>query len=128
MHATCSQNANVLVVEDNMLIAHALVVVLKDAGYRVTVAHSGMQALASVAEDAPDVVMTDLHMPRLEGAALIRYLRSKNPHLPIVVLTANPPSGGLKDLAAGGPGHMALLLKPASVEQVIDSLRSVLTH
>ncbi|OYD80408.1 response regulator [Azospirillum brasilense] len=128
MHAISPQNTNVLVVENNGLVAHALGVVLKDAGYRVTVAGNGLQALASVAKDAPDVVMTDLHMPRLEGAALIRQLRSTNPHLPIVVLTANPPYGGLKELAAGGPGRMALLFKPASAEQVIDSLQSVLAH
>ena len=64
----------VLVVEDEWVIAEVLAVTLADAGYQVITAANGRQALASLAETRPDVIVTDTMMPILDGPGLLAAL------------------------------------------------------
>ena len=72
---------SVLVVEDEMALAAAVTDALRDAGYKVAHAPDGEQALAMVSENAFDVVICDLKMPRLDGKAFYRMLAATTPGL-----------------------------------------------
>ena len=89
--------STILVVDDEPAIRDLVSVLLEDAGYTVCSAPDGLAAMEAVARESPDLVVTDLYMPRLDGLGLIAWLRREWPHLPIVVLSAalrvSPPPG-----------------------------------
>ena len=61
---------------------------MADAGYQVPTASNGMQALALAAEEEPDLVITDMRMPKMSGVEFIGELKARFPDLPIIVMTA----------------------------------------
>jgi nitrogen-specific signal transduction histidine kinase/CheY-like chemotaxis protein len=76
-----AQGASVLVVDDEIEVAGVLAETLARAGYRVHTATNGLDALSKLAEAAPDVILSDIKMPRLDGRGLYRALEEKAPHL-----------------------------------------------
>jgi two-component system chemotaxis response regulator CheY len=117
---------HVLVVEDEVLVAWALREILEGAGYRVTVAHDGLRALAFEAEDPADALLTDLQMPHLNGAALVRRLRSSRPLLPVIVMTGTPDARDLAGLGHGTPASTIIVAKPLSPQPILAALRAAL--
>jgi two-component system chemotaxis response regulator CheY len=87
--------ATILVVDDEEAIRGLLVAVLEDEGYAVVAARDGRAALEAIAAAAPDLVVTDLMMPELDGRELIRRLRTRPEWaaIPVVLLSAAPPEG-----------------------------------
>ncbi len=77
----------VLVVEDDRSVLDLLDGALRDEGYRVRRAEDGVEALEAIREYAPDLVIADVHMPRLDGGQLVRRLREWN--LPVVLLSGD---------------------------------------
>lgn len=82
-------NSRILVVEDNPDLRHFLYDVLID-DYNVTLAANGVEALASALENPPDLVITDLMMPQLDGEQFVREMRASGrfPNVPVLVLSA----------------------------------------
>jgi CheY-like chemotaxis protein len=77
-----------LVVDDSMLIRHTVCRFLEDRGFRVESATNGMEAMELLAGIRPDIIVTDLQMPKMDGHQLISALRAK-PHtseIPVVIL------------------------------------------
>ncbi len=79
---------SVLVVDDDPLLCRLLERMLTLSGYSVTLASDGEDALASIAADLPDLVITDLQIPRMTGWGLITHLHEHYPLLPILVVSA----------------------------------------
>lgn len=79
--------ARVLVVDDEVEICTLLSRHLRRLGYTVEEAGDGVEALALVGTAVPDVVVTDMAMPRLDGLGLLQALRSIDPEVPVIVLT-----------------------------------------
>lgn len=82
-------NARILVVDDEPSARSGLEKLLARSGYAVTTAEDGAKALALAKEVAPDVVVTDLNMPNMDGLTLIDALRAQDRDLPIIVATAS---------------------------------------
>lgn len=80
----------VLVVDDSMLIRHTVCRFLEERGYTVESATNGEDALASIRRSMPQLVITDIEMPRMSGDELISKLKgsSETSHIPIVILTS----------------------------------------
>jgi CheY-like chemotaxis protein len=74
-----SPKPRVLLVEDNPRVRGPLVDLLSAWGYEVESASDGVEALQKVAQFAPALVVSDLRMPRLDGAQLLRELRARRP-------------------------------------------------
>lgn len=70
-------NESVLVVEDEANARNALVELVRERGYRVEGATDGLEALAKVREKEPDIILTDLKMPGMDGLQLLRTLRGQ---------------------------------------------------
>jgi len=78
----------VLVVDDEANARTALAELLRDEGYAVETAGDGFKALGKVAEFEPDIVLTDLKMPGMDGLELLRKLRAEDEERVVVVMTA----------------------------------------
>ncbi len=107
----------VLVVEDERSIATVVAQVVEDLGYSPVVAAQGRQALEAARERWPALVITDLMMPRMGGAALIAALRDEavsrgRSAPPILLLTAASPH------YAQAAGADAILRKPFNLEEL----------
>ncbi|GIW72433.1 MAG: hypothetical protein KatS3mg102_1975 [Planctomycetota bacterium] len=83
-------NRRVLVVDDEAHIRRIIKLKLEDRGMRVEEARDGEQALAAIERAAPDVLVLDIMMPKLDGISLLRQLRGdpRWAKLPVIMLTA----------------------------------------
>ncbi len=82
----------VLLLDDEPDLLHALSVRLTAAGLTCETAHTGTEAMAKIQSARPDLIITDLIMPEVDGFAMVRWLQ-RAPHtatIPVIVLTAMP--------------------------------------
>lgn len=82
--------AVVLVVDDSMLIRHTVCRYVEERGFQVDSAVNGADALERLCARRPDLIITDLNMPRMTGTELITHLKEKaeTAEIPVVVLAA----------------------------------------
>jgi chemotaxis protein histidine kinase CheA len=81
-----SRVTRVLVVDDSAVVRELMTEILGYAGFEVRVATGGEQALASLAEDKPDVVVLDIDMPKMDGFEVLRRIRLQS-EVPVIMLT-----------------------------------------
>lgn len=81
---------NILIAEDEPHIARLLKSALEKEGYKITTVHNGVQALDEIDRDRPDLLITDIAMPRMDGKELCRNLTDKYPErtFPVFVLSS----------------------------------------
>lgn len=114
---------HVLVAEDEALAAMALEDYLSRKGFRVTLAQDGQEGLERYNADPADLVITDLRMPRMDGRALIRELRTLDARLPILVMTGFlSMEAGEDDLTAERWQPLEVVRKPVSPQIILDTL------
>jgi two-component system, OmpR family, response regulator MprA len=78
----------VLVVEDEPVIRELMAILLEDEGYAVRQAVDGLQALEMLEQHGVDLILSDVKMPRLDGASLVHRLRSRGDAIPVVLMSA----------------------------------------
>lgn len=78
----------VLVVDDSVVVRDLLSEVLVTAGYQVETAQNGKEALTSLGSFQPDLIVSDIEMPEMDGFDLLRAIRSRTETLPVVLVTA----------------------------------------
>jgi two-component system response regulator MprA len=121
---TPAPKPRVLVVDDDRAVRESLRRSLEFNGYDVSLAADGAEALAGIAATAPDVVVMDVMMPRLDGLETTRALRTAGNDLPILVLTARDAVGDrVEGLDAGADDY---LTKPFALQELLARLRALL--
>jgi CheY-like chemotaxis protein len=120
---------NVLLVEDDREGRRLYAQWLRDAGFQVAEAHNGLQALERALDSRPDVVVTDLNIPGIDGFELTRRLKHdpRVSHVPILAVTgyeafASDPA------RARRAGCDAVLPKPCSQEDFEAAIRALLAR
>jgi two-component system response regulator MprA len=114
----------VLVVDDDKAVRESLRRSLEFNGYDVTLAADGAEALAGIAAAAPDAVVLDVMMPRLDGIETTKALRAAGNDVPILVLTARDAVGDrVEGLDAGADDY---LTKPFALQELLARLRALL--
>jgi two-component system KDP operon response regulator KdpE len=116
-------NVKVLVVDDEDSIRRFLRVTLTAQAYNVLEAASGNDALSSVAENKPDIVILDLGLPDIDGVEVTRLLREWT-QLPIIILSVR--GGECDKIAALDAGADDYLTKPFGVGELLARLRAAL--
>jgi len=109
-----------LLVDDNLAFAENVAEILRDGGAEVTVAEGGVKALELARQTRFDALVTDMRMPVMNGAKLVHEIRSVDPGLPAIVITAYTGEADL--LAAREEGLLAVLPKPVPIEKLIALL------
>src|SRR4051812_13957747 len=80
--------SRILVAEDSRTQALQIQLLLEEAGFTVRLAQNGREALDLLRQEAPDLVLTDLDMPELNGLQLVESVRRDYPAVPVVLMTA----------------------------------------
>lgn len=112
-----SADAHILVVDDEAAAAQALARHLRELGYRVSIAGTGLEAWSLFSEDPADVVITDLRMPAGNGEQLVERLRDYDPLLPIIIVTGH--LGATERVSANlEDDRCAVLKKPVALTRL----------
>ena len=114
------QDIQVLIVDDDPAIRDILCRIVKAEGFQVGSASTAKEALKRIAEDEPDLVITDLVMPGMSGADLIRQIQEQRPTIRIIRTSGYTPP----DLA--DVKDTPFLRKPFRRNEVADMLHAVL--
>jgi signal transduction histidine kinase len=113
-------HTRILIVDDEPHAYQALQVLLRDEGYRVELAESAAQAFEMIGENLPDLVLTDLQMPGMDGIALCRGLHAHSPELPVIVVTGFADTAtAVRALQAGAEDY---LTKPVDFDELLVSI------
>ncbi|MEJ8658187.1 MULTISPECIES: response regulator transcription factor [Streptomyces] len=114
----------ILIVDDEPAVREALQRSLAFEGYATEVAADGFDALAKVESYAPDLVVLDIQMPRMDGLTAARRLRSLGSTLPVLMLTARDTVGDrVTGLDAGADDY---LVKPFELDELFARIRALL--
>ena len=115
--------AKILLIEDQSFTATIIETVLKKAGHIVTVAKDGERGLAAFDADRPDVVITDILLPGMDGLEVIREIQSRVPGFPVVALTGGGKTGLYDYLdKARALGAVDVFRKPVTAEQLLGAI------
>lgn len=113
----------VLVVDDEFGVAEVLEAVLQDEGYRAVTAINGRQGLERVLESTPDLIMLDLMMPIMGGAAMLEALQADPASAGIpVVLMSSLDEAAVRETCSG---YRAFLRKPFRMAEVLSLLEQL---
>jgi DNA-binding NtrC family response regulator len=118
--------AHILVVDDERNTLDALSTILRREGHTVLTAASGQEALTQLQEEMVDLLLSDLKMPKMDGLALLRHVKSH--HADVVVLMMS----GYQDVTAAveamKAGVFDYLVKPFGKEDVVRAVQKALAH
>jgi DNA-binding NarL/FixJ family response regulator len=117
-----------LAVEDDARLLDAIAICLEQEGYEVMTARNGSEAFVRIAETIPDLIVSDIMMPRGDGFSLVKNLRS-NPRtdlIPVIFLTAK--DGRANRLNGIRAGVDAFLTKPFEPEELVATIENILTR
>jgi DNA-binding response OmpR family regulator len=105
----------ILVVDDEPMVRFLLVRFLEEEGHTVDEAADGIEALEHLSRRAYDLVITDVHMPRMSGIDLVRALRRQGNRVPVLVMDSYP---DLFTESEVGAEAFAMLAKPFDLSEV----------
>jgi two-component system, OmpR family, response regulator len=115
---------NVLVVDDEAVLAEMVSMALRYEGWSIATAGDGSAAIAAARAQRPDVVVLDVMLPDMSGLDVLHKLREEHPQLPVLLLTAKDAvEDRIAGLTAGGDDYVT---KPFSIEEVVLRLRALL--
>ena len=118
---------HVLLAEDEVAVAAIIQDFLIDAGYQVTRAADGIEALDVLSRGAFDLLLTDIRMPRLDGVGLIEQMRRAYPHMPVVVLSGYMTPAAQQALSLLGVPLGAVLDKPCALLILMEAIQTALS-
>ncbi len=122
-----SENFTILVAEDHDESRELLRVFLEGKGFRVVEARNGAEAISLARQQCPDLFLTDLHMPELDGIAAVNQIRSIC-DVPILAMSGDGQHGmelflSMDELATG---YVHYLTKPLNLNEMMEYINTVL--
>jgi DNA-binding response OmpR family regulator len=117
-------SGHILIVDDESSLRQTLARILQRAGFEVTTAAAGNEALALISQQAFDLIYLDIRMPDVSGLEVLKSIHVKLPELPVILFTAQPDlNSAVEALRSGAIDY---LLKPLKPQTVIDRTQSIL--
>lgn len=120
-----AEDTKIIVVDDSASIRLALQDGLLNEGYQVITTENGKKALDIIQSTLPDLVLSDVYMPEMDGLELCRILHA-NPlycHIPFVVMSTEKNPDNMRQMMAYGAA--AFIIKPFNIEQLIITLKNI---
>ncbi|WP_167730399.1 PAS domain S-box protein [Terasakiella sp. SH-1] len=116
---------NILVVDDEIYAAEAMMEYLLENGYFVNIASDGEEALNLFDQEPADVVVTDMRMPKMDGYILLKNLKKRNPDIPVIIVTGHT---GIEESNMEELHTLAfnVLKKPVSLSQLSSEVEKAL--
>ena len=115
----------VLTVDDSRTMRDMLKVALISAGYTVVQAEDGVHGLEVLSESRPDVIITDINMPRLDGFGFISEVRGQGRHRAVPILVLSTESDAEKKARARSAGATGWIVKPFDPVKLVEAVRRV---
>jgi two-component system chemotaxis response regulator CheY len=119
---------SILIVDDCKTTRSLVGLYLKSEGVTLLQAEDGLEALEKLARNSVDLIITDINMPRMDGVALTRALKSDDAYraIPVIMLTTEQSDKERTNgLAAGAAGY---LVKPVAQERLMQEVKRVLAQ
>nr|WP_321465576.1 sigma 54-interacting transcriptional regulator [uncultured Desulfobulbus sp.] len=118
------QQATILLIDDESDLLRLWKLRLESNGYTVITAESGEEGLAAFSAWRPDIVLTDLRMPGIDGMALFEAIRQQNKSIPVIIITAH---GSIPEaVEATRQGIFSFLTKPIDGSALVDEVEKAL--
>jgi DNA-binding response OmpR family regulator len=116
-----------LIVDDDKDIVEILSKKLSEAGYAISAAFDGEEALAKVKEDNPDIILLDLMMPKLNGFEVLKQVRQnfQDKWRPVIIISAKTELDSFKACHKLEADHY--LTKPCSIEKIIQGIETMIS-
>lgn len=120
------ERATVLIVDDEDAIRVLVSRVLEKAGYRVTLASNGLEALKLIDATPPDLVISDINMPELDGFTMVEGLRNRKEtgDMPVIFITASEDRSLF--IRSANLKARSFLNKPFTNGKLVEKVRQVL--
>ena len=115
----------ILTVDDSRTMRDMLRLALVQAGYEVVQAEDGMHGLEVLAGSNPDVIVTDINMPRMDGFGFIEGVRADAKHRAIPILVLTTESDAEKKNRARQAGATGWIVKPFDPVKLVEAIRRV---
>ena len=121
-----SAMATVLVIDDESSILESLRILLRNEGFTPHVAHGGRQGLEQIESLSPDIVLTDVRMPTVDGIEVLSAVRRQDPGIPVILMTAQATLQSA--VQAVNEGAFYYIQKPFRNDDLIAILRRAAEH
>ncbi|HUU80509.1 MAG TPA: sigma-54 dependent transcriptional regulator [Acidobacteriota bacterium] len=110
-------NAQILIVDDEEYICEILSRLMEKGGFRALVAHDGETALKMIRSEMPEVLLSDIKMPGIDGMEVLKRAKELDPDLPVIMITAHADiHGAVEALRSGAHDYLA---KPFEHHEVV---------
>lgn len=114
----------VLLVEDDSTLSYIIEDALQREGFEVSTAQNGEVGLRLFEEIYPDIVVADVMMPKMDGFEMVKFIRMKSPHTPVLFLTART---ALDDVVHGFEiGGNDYIRKPFQIAELVVRIKALL--
>ena len=115
----------VLTVDDSRTIRKMLLMTLSGAGFETLQAEDGVHGLEVLDDSMPDVIITDINMPRMDGFGFIENVRKSERHRAVPILVLTTESDAEKKNRAREAGATGWIIKPFDPEKLINAIQRV---
>lgn len=119
-------NSNVWIIDDDRSIRWVLEKALKQANHKTTSFDKALGVMESLEHDQPDVLISDIRMPGIDGLALLEKIHTRYPELPVIIMTAHSDLDSAVSAYKGGA--FEYLPKPFDVDEAIELVERAIQH
>jgi DNA-binding response OmpR family regulator len=112
-----------LLIEDDEAVAQVLAEAFASGGHETTVTHTGEDGLAYLKRERPDAVVLDVRLPKLNGVAVLRQIRSTDQTLPVIIMTGLATPGEIAEVRRLGVTE--IIEKPEVLRHFSDALARI---
>jgi len=120
------ENGRILIVDDEQEICKNLSLLIQKEGFATLMAHDGHAALKMIAAETPDVMMSDIRMPGMDGMELLKETKKLDPDIPVIMITGYAGiHGAVEAMKAGAHDYLA---KPFNHHEVIRVVHRALAE
>lgn len=120
------ETISVLVVDDDERTRDLMdLIFAQEPGVYYAIAAGGANAIAKLSEGPPDVILTDLQMPRVDGREVIAFARKRYPGIPIIAFSGSTAGTAVEESGAVEGQPVAFLRKPFDLTHLMELVRSL---